>query len=160
MNWCSVNVQSACNPYCISQSKTIATHLQKACQNPLFCIVSESGNLNMYSSLSNFPKCCYVFCGMVRLCLYLLQPWAWEHWKKKGKRIMAKNRSKIFPTGNCKYWYYKLSDFKVGGPCSALTYRQPNAWKADGDWAGCNCLVKAFWRGGEGRRTEERKKRW
>lgn len=94
LNWCSVNVQSACNPYCILQSRAIASHVQEDCQNPLLCIVSESGNLNMYCSLSNFPKRCYVFWVMVRLCLYLPQPWAWEHGKK---RIMGKkHRSKIF----------------------------------------------------------------
>lgn len=98
LNWCSVNVQSAFNPYCKLQSKERASHLQEACQNTLFCIVSESRNLNMYSSLSNFPKCCYVFWGMVRLCLYLSQPWAWEHWKKKGKIIMGRRTEvRCFP---------------------------------------------------------------
>lgn len=130
LNWCSVNVQSACNPYCILQSRAIASHLQEACQNPLLCIVSEPGNLNMYCSLSNFPKCCYIFWGRVRLCLYLPQPWAWEYGKKKGKRIMGK-RTEV----RCSHWklqvlVYRPSDFKVGSPSSAFAHRQPTAWKS------------------------------
>lgn len=161
MNWCSVNVQSACNnPYCILQSKAIASHLQEACQNSLFCIVSESGSLNMYSRLSNFPKCCYVFCVMVRLCLNLPQPWAWEHWKRKGKRIMwKKNRSKMFPIGKCKYWYTGCLISKLGAHSQLLHIGSPMSGKAGSDLVGCNGLIKPFWRGGEGRRKEGRKKR-
>lgn len=159
LKWCFAHVQSACKPYCILQSKAIASHLQEACQNPLFCIVSESGNVNMYCSLSNLPKCYYVFCGVVRLCLYLPQPSAWELWKKKGKRIMGKrSRSKVFPIGNASICI-RAAWFQSWSPSSAITYSQTPG-KADSDWTGCNHLVKPFWKEGEGRRKVERKKRW
>lgn len=50
--------------------------------------------------------------------------------------------------------------FQSWGPIlSDYTYSQMPG-KADSDWTGCNHSVKTFWRGGEGRRKGERKKRW
>lgn len=161
LSWCSVNVQSACNPYCILQSRAIACHLQEACQNPPLCIVSEPGNLNMYCCLSNFPKCCYVFWAMVRLCLYLPQPWAWEHGKKRGKIIMGKkNRRKMFALETASIGIQ--SDFKAGVRVCPQPLHMGTQMpvKVDSSWAGWSFLVKSLWRQIEERRKGERKKRW